>query len=208
MDYLTILLNVLEILVALVALSGTAYGIYKWLVTPLKNIMKNIEAHTAAIENITNTITDKVLPIINSLNKEFSVNSGKSIKDQINRIDDATRLAELRSKLIASNLLTTGAYECDAQGLCTWVNNALCELYGLTEEQMLGNGWLAAVDESERAEVWNQWHENIKLDIPHESKYTIYNRKTRETFKVRTTAITHRTNDGKVLAYYGTTIRL
>ena len=109
MTYLTIIQSVLESLVALGAIVGFLWGGWKMLIQPLKKLIKTQE-------NFEKTLNETVLPLIKSLDKELSKNGGKSIKDQINRIDDAVALAELRSKMIASNLITTGAYECDAEG--------------------------------------------------------------------------------------------
>lgn len=208
MDYLSIVLAILEIFIALTAVASTIYGIYEWIAKPIKNIAKEIDTHGTKINELSSLVDSKVLPIIDSLHREFSVNSGKSIKDQMNRIDNITRLAELRSKLIAGSLLSTGAYECDEVGNCTWTNLALQNLFGLSSEEMLGNGWLVAIDDSDRADVWLSWQNSIKLGIPYEIVYTVNNRKTNQTFKCRASAITHKAIDGKILGYYGTVVRL
>lgn len=43
-------------------------------------------------------------------------------------------------------------YQSDAQGRCIYVNAALCELFGLTEKEAMGVGWLDRVhaDDHER----------------------------------------------------------
>ena len=84
----------------------------------------------------------------------------------------------------------------------------MCELFGLSNEEMLSNGWLSAVDEKERANIWERWHDNIKTGIPHEVEYTVHNRRKGETFRVRSTAQGHKANDGRVLGYYGNVVRL
>jgi PAS domain S-box-containing protein len=153
-------------------------------------------------------LKDEVLPFISSFQYEFNKNSGKSLKDQITRIDDNVKLAELRSKLVSNMFLNVGVYECDTQGNTVWVNKALCELFGLSFEEMMNNGWLSAVDEQQRSDVWEQWHDNIKHGIPHESEFIVHNRKSNKTFKVRSTAMTHKANDGRVLGYYGNIIEI
>jgi len=201
MQYITIIQAVLESLVALGAIVGFLWGGWKMLIQPIKKLIKTQE-------NFEKTLNETVLPLIKSLDKELSKNGGKSIKDQINRIDDAVALAELRSKMIASNLITTGAYECDAEGRCTWVNKAYCEMFGLTFEEAKGNGWLTSVDELERIEVWKKWLESIALDIPYETEYMVYNHINNNKFRVRSVAVAHKSVDRKILGFYGTVIKL
>jgi PAS domain S-box-containing protein len=109
---------------------------------------------------------------------------------------------------VATTLLTTGSFECSPDGLLTWGNKALCDLLGLSFDELLGKGWLSAVDEEERADVWFQWMENVENGIPHESVFTVNNRKTGESFRCRSNAFTHKTVDGRILGYYGTILRL
>lgn len=201
MEYITVIQAVAESVVAIIAIGSFLWGGWKMLIQPIKKIIKTQET-------LEKTINETVLPLINSLDKELSKNGGKSIKDQINRIDDAVSLAELRSKMIASNLITTGAYECDADGRCTWVNKAYAEMFGLTSEEAYGNGWLSSVDEAERIEVWKKWLESIALDIPYETEYTVFNHRNNTKFRVRTVAVAHKSVDRKILGFYGTVIKL
>lgn len=212
MDRLTEILTIFEIIVAGFAILGTIYSTYRWIMVPIKN---KVSTFCDKIDNIFSTVDklskiedEKVLPFIDSFQKEFSRNSGKSIKDQITRIDNNTRLSELRSKLVLNNLLTTGVYECDANGECIWVNKTLCEMYGMSFEEMLGKGWLSAVADDERTEVWENWLDDINYGIPHEGEYNIVNKKTGLKFKCRVSVVAHKTVDGKILGYHGTVIKI
>ena len=206
MGTLAIVHTIIEILVGLVTLSGVLWGGWKLIISPIRKILDYQKNHEKEQNEIRKTLNEEVLPVINSLSKEFSKNGGKSIKDQINRINDAVSLAELRSKMIASNLLTTGAYECNAAGEYTWVNKALCEMLGLTYNECLGNGWLSGITGIDRADIWKHWMESIELDIPYEAEYTVQNHITNKKIKIRSSAISHKSIDGKILGYYGTMI--
>jgi PAS domain S-box-containing protein len=208
METLAFIQIILEIIIALIALGSTIWGGWKLIIKPIKTLLELQKAQTLKLEWIDTKMNNLVLPIINSLEKEFSKNGGKSIKDQINRIDDAVSLAELRSKMIASNLLSTGAFECDAAGNYTWANKAACDMFGLSFEEFIGKGWLTSVIDDERANVWKTWIEAINLDIPYEVEYTIVNRQTHVSFRVRVVAIPHKTVDKKILAYYGTIVKV
>ena len=200
------------------------WAAYKWiykifikkvLLEPIKKHLNDVNSSFKTIDKvlielntIKNDMTNNIMPVINSISSEFSKNGGKSIKDRIQRIDDLVVLSELRSKMIASNLITTGAYECDINGETTWVNKALCEIFGLSMEDMMGNGWLKAEVDKDRATVWKNWLDAVKNDIPHEAEYTVRNQKTNDRFRVRATTIAHKTIDGKILGYYGTIIKI
>jgi len=208
METLLIIQALVEILVGISALIGVLWGGWKLIVSPIRKILDYQQNHEKEQVEIRKTLNEEVLPVINSLKREFSKNGGKSIKDQINRISDAVALAELRSKMIASNLLTAGTYECSPTGECTWVNKALCEMFGLTYDECMGNGWLTGVVGDDRTYVWKQWNESISLDIPYEAEYLVLNHITNKKIKVRATAVAHKSIDGKVLGFYGTIIRL
>jgi PAS domain S-box-containing protein len=44
-------------------------------------------------------------------------------------------------------------YQSDAEGRCIFVNAALCELFGLSEKEAMGVGWLDRVHPEDRARV-------------------------------------------------------
>jgi PAS domain S-box-containing protein len=44
-------------------------------------------------------------------------------------------------------------YQSDAEGRCIFVNAALCELFGLTEKEAMGVGWLDRVHPEDQARV-------------------------------------------------------
>ena len=44
-------------------------------------------------------------------------------------------------------------YQSDADGRCVYVNAALCELFGMTEKEALGVGWLERVHPDDRERV-------------------------------------------------------
>lgn len=46
-----------------------------------------------------------------------------------------------------------GIYQSDAQGLCVYVNAALCELFQLTAKEAMGVGWLDRVHPDDRQRV-------------------------------------------------------
>lgn len=201
--------DILEFIVAAVTIIGFIISLYKFIIKPfwIHYIKKPIDSHVEKINKMAetvNVINTEVLPVIQSLNKEFSKNSGKSIMDRILRIDDNTRLAELRSKLIASNLVTTGMIEFDKTGQLVWANKAFLNMTGLDSESVKSNSWVISIEEDFRDKVWELWQNSIKYNIPFESEFAIKHQQTGITDVVKCIIYPHKSVDGTVLGYHGT----
>ena len=162
-EWIELIANVSQILGTVITVVGVLYSAWRWLIRPIKNHIEEVSRHFkefAAMTQVVKALDDKmnttILPVINAVGTEFTKNGGNSIKDRIQRIDDMVTLGELRSKMIANNFLSVGAFERNTDGETTWVNKAICEMFGLTEDEMMGNGWLAGVDGHCREEVWRK----------------------------------------------------
>jgi PAS domain S-box-containing protein len=55
-----------------------------------------------------------------------------------------------------------GIFHTDVLGITTFVNPRWCQIAGLSIEEALGNGWLRAVHEDDRAAVVNNWQQATK----------------------------------------------
>lgn len=195
--------RILEFVVSGGTIIGFLYGGWKWIIIPIRNLC-------SSVENMQKLQATEVLPVINSIKNQFSVNSGKSIMDRISRIDDNTRLAELRSKLIASNLVATSMLEFDKYGELLWANKAFLDTTGLQLEQIKNNGWFVCVSEEDRERVWNLWKHSLESKIPFESEFQIKNQTTNVCKQVKCVVHPHKsitnTPDGGILGYYGTIV--
>lgn len=139
---------------------------------------------------------------LDAITTELSPNGGSSFRDKVTRIEESIDLLKARWRLSLTSS-SIGQYECDAEGQCTYANRALCEMFGLDESQMMGNGWLASIDHTDRARVWDDWVRDIAKDIPYEDRYTVVNARTGERIPVKTIAVAHRSRVGKILGFYG-----
>lgn len=196
--------SVFEFIIGVITVGGFIYGLWRVLVKPVKVIYGKIEKLEATME----CVNTEILPVIKSLDLEFTRNSGKSIMDRILRIDDNTRLAELRSKLVASTLVTQSMFEFDKFGNLTWANKAFLTLTGLDAESIMGNGWFIAIDQEVRAKIWTLWRHSIESGIPFESEFNVKNQITDEEKCVKCVVYPHKSVDtslrGVALGYYGT----
>jgi PAS domain-containing protein len=205
--------DILELIAKIVTVGGFIVTSWKFFFKKIlyHYILNPIKIHFEMISKMADTvdiINVDILPVIQSLSKEFSKNSGKSIMDRILRIDDNTRLAELRSKLIASNLVSTGMVEFDKNGGLVWANSAILSMSGLDNDHLIGNGWLVTIEEDERDHVWTLWQSSIKNNIPFESEFVMKNQISYELMDVKCSIYPHKSVDGTILGYYGSIIRL
>lgn len=120
----------------------------------------------------------KTAEIISKLDKlvaEVSPNGGASMRDAINRIE-ATQIRteeRVRILLLDSN---DGIWESDANGMCIWANRTLLNLMDLEIHEVTGNGWIAAIQESERNRVVTEWRHAVedkrefRLEFPYQTR--------------------------------------
>lgn len=204
--------KVLEFASYVIGLGGFLYGGWKMIITPIKKIYKKIDNIEENTKSNNKLIHEEIFPVIQSLSKEFSKNSGKSIMDRILRIDDNTRLAELRSKLMASNFLSASMVEFDKTGNLVWANKAFINFTGLDLDQLKMNGWIVCISEDDREHVWGLWRHSIESNIPFESEFNIKNQSTNHTKHVKCTIFPHKSIDSSmenpILGYYGTIVEI
>jgi PAS domain-containing protein len=114
-----------------------------------------------------------------------------------------TGVARAMSKIdIVMRINNNAVYVCTPQGANVMVTEALAELFGLTPEEMAGNGWSAAIScSSERTRAVNHWHECVKNRIPYDDEYEVEVRGQR--FRVGTTAHAVVNSMSDVLFYTG-----
>jgi PAS domain-containing protein len=195
--------SILEFLISTGTVIGVLFAGWKMIVSPTKKMYNTIQ-------KMSKQFTD-ILPTVEFIKKEFSVNSGKSIMDRISRIDDNTRLAELRSKLIASNLVTTCMIEFDKSGELIWANKAFLNVTGLDLEQAKNNGWFLSIDENDRERVWNLWKHSLDSKIPFESEFVIKHYSENTARYMKCVVHPHKTianTSDNILGYYGTIVEI
>ena len=66
-----------------------------------------------------------------------------------------------------------GIFETDADGSCLWVNDRWCEISGLTPEQAIGLGWVAALHPDDRDEMLERWTRETADRAPRTCEYRL-----------------------------------
>lgn len=99
----------------------------------------------------------------------------------------------------------TPRFECDNSGACTYANEALCQLYGMSLERMLGNGWTEAVAGDERRDVFEAWDNAVKAHLPYDHEHNVQTPSGRLRVYTQAHAVTL---DGVPILYMGTVTRV
>ncbi len=69
------------------------------------------------------------------------------------------------------SIAPVGMFHNDAQGRCVFVNQALCELTGFTQDEALGDGWARALHRDDRERVVAEWMAAVERREPFRSEY-------------------------------------
>lgn len=93
---------------------------------------------------------------------------------------------------------------CDWQGLCILANDAMCEMFGGSEREMMGQGWLQFIHERDRDRViriWDQVKENNNADFKMELR--VIHGNTNEEVKCICHTIISRDRDRQIMVSVG-----
>ena len=167
-----------------IAIAGAAL---KFMIRPIRKWLARIAVAIADIQQVKSEVTP---------------NGGGSLKDIVSRIDARGERTAART-LALQDAQSACIYECDTDGCCTYANRALCDLFGIEQAAMMGNGWLTAIDHEHRAEVFEVWAHAASHGIPYENDYTVVNQRAHTRLKCRTYARPMRNSAGKVIGYSG-----
>ena len=151
---------------------GAAVGTWKFLVFAYKKCLLPFRAFLAEIKNAL---------------AELRPNGGGSMKDmaksnQIALTKISKDITTMKATQEAEFQLNPDCkFECAPDGRCIKVNDAICRLFGASDNQkMLGFGWLNFVKPSEQDHARQIWEDAVETDNAINSSYTIVNAMTGE----------------------------
>lgn len=144
---------------------------------------------------------------LDEIAKELKFNGGQSTKDILTSLHDLVELSEMRWQ-VQLQTTPTGVYECSPDGKCTRANPALCELFGLSESEMIGgdgNGWLRAVgrNQSEKMAVFHNWSESVRESVPYKDEYWIVPLEGEPVYCTTYAQALRSKKSGRILKFYG-----
>lgn len=96
-----------------------------------------------------------------------------------------------------------GIFFTDAEGNCLHVNRRWCEMAGLSAEQAIGRGWVAAIHPDDLERVSALWYESARNNQPFHAEYRFCTPQGKSTWVVGN-ASAKWAEDGTVEGYIGT----
>lgn len=94
----------------------------------------------------------------------------------LKQVEKELRESESRYRTLIQNT-PAGIYQTDAQGSLVYLNERICNLAGLTYDEMTGTGWLKAIHPEDREKVTQRWHDFIKTGGKWSMEYRLLNQK-------------------------------
>ena len=95
--------------------------------------------------------------------EELKPNSGKSIRDVINRIEKGLISASgFQKALLADH--EDALFETDSEGNCIWMNRTYIRLVERTPAEILGHGWQNTIAQEIRKEFVEDWYSAVTED--------------------------------------------
>lgn len=133
------------------AAATTAAGVilastWRWIVTPLRVLVVEMRSAWATLALV---------------RADLRPNGGSSVRDAIDRIERAVQLGAQRSYALVS-ALELAVWESDAAGGCIWASPKLCEMWGLSCDEMRGHGWITGIAERDREIVRAEWDRAVR----------------------------------------------
>ena len=171
------------------------------LVEGLPALLRDVNANMGQMSMRMANIETKVV----SVDAGISANTGALNLQSIRLKDIETSLSYIKQRR-AAELEEAGVcwFECNPDGKTIAVSQPLCDLFGMTEDQMLkdGTGWLLAI-EGHNGPQWAAWMASVKDRIPYRDRYTIHNRRNGQRIVVESTATRFEDNKGNTILFYG-----
>lgn len=173
-----------------------------WLVGVVTGIVAALAAWRKHGSRIHRTVV-----LSDRIHEHFGEEAGKKIVEEFSRRSKDIVLGEVRQQFLEQRL-GIALYVCASSGSCEYASEALADLFGLERAEMLGNGWLKAIDISERQKVMEFWEYAVKHNMPYDYEYMVVNQRTGEKYRAATRAFPVSSRAGQMLCYVGMVERL
>jgi PAS domain S-box-containing protein len=129
------------------------------------------------------------------------ISLGQDVTEQ-QQMQAALAASEKRFKRLAESS-PAGIFQTDVEGNCVYVNNAWCEIAGLTSGEAAGEGWKKALFGEDRERVMNEWNISVIQNTSFRSEYRFKNKKGKITW-VYGQVIAETDQQGRITGYVGT----
>ena len=185
-----------------IMLVGIAWAVFKYqndnLVQPIIEMRKEQQDFRGEVEKVKQALTD----IQQELHRRLTIKDGTPIEVVIEKMSEQFDLMADRDTF-NFYLDSQPKYECDANGLCTRVNEKWCDMTGLSEQHAIGNGWLKILHPNDQQRIFRIWDDFVEKDFPFDVNYRIITDAYPDGLQVRGRAFSKR-EDGNIKLILGT----
>lgn len=157
----------------------------------------NIAARLKPYTSITQDIQE-LKTTVKGISEQFQNNGGKSLKDQMDKLEQTSLTILQRQRWILDNR-DEPIFETDAKGNFKWANDSLIRLTDRLFKDLENNNWINALCESTRNEINESWQEAISNHRNFEHNVIIIDSKNRA-FSAKCVAT--RQDDGKYMGKF------
>ena len=117
------------------------------------------------------------LPVL--LSSMAFYNSHDNFHRSLTIMTDISEMVQAEERLLSSeerfrtltSLSPGGIYQTDRKGNCIYTNEAWRQMTGLTEEEALGKGWIAALHPEDRVNISTEWYTDVAKGGRWEKQY-------------------------------------
>jgi PAS domain-containing protein len=95
---------------------------------------------------------------VEEIRKELVTNGGSSLRDAVNRIEQASTVNAQMIKIMHAH----GYFRTDSDGYVIECSNSLCKTFRRRESELMGNSWISWIAEADREEISREWHRSIR----------------------------------------------
>lgn len=182
-----------------------AIPLYNGTLLPMVKIFNSIFEGPKRIDELSDRLTKQHSALNDKLDiliKEFKPNGGSSLKDQINRLENAMSLSEAQRLLLLNNV-NNGVWASDVNGNCIWANEPLIKSVQGTVDDFVGTNWENIIYPPDRQKVSDEWMRAIRQKRDFNLHYRLYKLHDNTPVEVHGIATPARNFDGKVTGWNG-----
>ncbi len=168
------------------------------------------------IENVPYEFVKKngdILPVL--LSALAVLKSGGEFHRSLAIMTDIAEMVQAEQLLLNSeekfrtltSLSPGGIFQTDREGNCTYTNEAWCQMTGLSEEEALGKGWIAALHPEDRANISSDWYSSMTNEGVWEKQFRFITPQGQTTW-VYGQAVPQYNQQGNIIGYMGLNINI
>lgn len=144
-----------HIYLILAAIFSTFIGFITWLNSTYKQIRQCVKT-------------------ISTISEQFQNNSGSTIKDLLDRVEDKANKIEFMIHVYL-DMIPTPIFVADSSGRCTWANKSYLKLVDMELVEVVGTGWELMICDDDREYVIKEWYKACAEVRPFHMRYNICN---------------------------------